>query len=112
MTWNEIADLLGMACLVAGSLLCLAASIGILRLNDFLSRMHAATKPQVLGVLLVILAVALRIRPGWEISMLVLIGVFQMLTVPAAGQMLSRAYHRRESSDDNLELDANRKEHP
>ncbi|MDO5696448.1 MAG: monovalent cation/H(+) antiporter subunit G [Dermatophilus congolensis] len=95
MTWGEIADVLGMLCLVAGAILCLAAAIGILRLPDFLSRMHAATKPQVLGVLLVLLAVALRLRPGWEVTMLVLVGIFQMFTVPASGQMLSRAYHRR-----------------
>ena len=54
MTWEQIADVLGLAALAAGSLLCLSAAIGINRLPDFFSRMHAATKPQVLGLLLVL----------------------------------------------------------
>ena len=40
---------------MAGALLGLAAGIGVLRFPDALSRMHAATKPQVLGVLLLLL---------------------------------------------------------
>ena len=50
---SEFADAAGLAALTAGALLCLASAIGITRLDDFYSRMHAATKPQVLGVLLV-----------------------------------------------------------
>lgn len=99
MTWEQIADTLGLAALAVGSLLCLSAAIGINRLPDFFSRMHAATKPQVLGVLLVLLAVGLRQRSGLDVGMLILVGVFQMLTVPASGQMMARAYHRVAGSD-------------
>ena len=40
------------AILLLGAALCLVAGIGLLRFPDLLTRMHAGTKPQVLGVLL------------------------------------------------------------
>ncbi|HEX5200436.1 MAG TPA: monovalent cation/H(+) antiporter subunit G, partial [Actinoplanes sp.] len=50
---RTLADILAGACLVSGALLSLAAGVGLLRFPDLLSRMHAATKPQVLGLLLI-----------------------------------------------------------
>ena len=100
MTWTVVADVAAGAALVTGALLCLAAAVGLLRFRDLLSRMHAATKPQVLGVLLVLVGVGLRLRSPLEIGMLVLIGVFQLLTVPVAGHMVSRAARRTGLVDD------------
>jgi multicomponent Na+:H+ antiporter subunit G len=94
MSWTAVADGVGAAALVAGALLCLAAAIGLIRFRDILSRMHAATKPQVLGVLLVLLGLGLRLRSPLDIGMLLLIGLFQLLTVPVAGHMVSRAAYR------------------
>lgn len=91
---TEFADAAGLAALTLGALLCLASAIGITRLDDFYARMHAATKPQVLGVLLVLLGIGLRLRDPYDIGMLVLVGCFQLLTIPASGQILSRAHHR------------------
>ena len=53
---------LAAACLVLGALLTLIAAIGILRFPDVLTRMHSATKPQVLGLLLILLGLGLRLR--------------------------------------------------
>ena len=53
MTDAEIAALLDGAALVLiliGALLCVTAAIGLVRFRDVPSRLHAATKPQVLGV--------------------------------------------------------------
>ncbi len=63
-------DWLGAVCLVAGALLSLAAGIGVLRFPDALDRMHAATKPQVLGVLLLLLGLALRLRTPADLGMI------------------------------------------
>ncbi|MEU6022023.1 monovalent cation/H(+) antiporter subunit G [Micromonospora sp. NPDC048871] len=90
----EVADWLGAASLVAGALLSLAAAIGVLRFPDTLSRMHAATKPQVLGVLLLLLGVALRLRTPADLGMVALVGVFQLATAPVAAQMVGRAAYR------------------
>lgn len=94
MSWTEVADAVGLAALFAGSLLCLAGAIGLLRFRDLLSRMHASTKPQVLGVLLVVLGLGLRLRSPLDVGMLLLVAVFQLLTVPVSGHMVSRAAFR------------------
>jgi len=49
---TALADVVAFACLLAGAALCLTAGLGLVRFPDVLSRMHAGTKPQVLGVLL------------------------------------------------------------
>lgn len=89
-----VADWLGAACLLAGALLSLAAGIGVLRFPDVLDRMHAATKPQVLGVLLLLLGLALRLRTPTDLGMIALVGVFQLATAPVAAQMIGRAAYR------------------
>ena len=92
-------DLIALACILLGAVLCVVASIGLLRFPDLLSRMHAATKPQVLGVLLVLLAVALTLRSVPVLTMVVLVGAFQLLTAPVASQMMSRAAVRTDQVD-------------
>jgi multicomponent Na+:H+ antiporter subunit G len=94
VSWSTIADVLGAICLVCGALLSLAAGIGLVRFPDVLSRMHAATKPQVLGVLLILLGVGLRLRVGADMTTLLLIGVFQLATAPVAAHMVGRASYR------------------
>ncbi|MEH1169173.1 monovalent cation/H(+) antiporter subunit G [Micromonospora sp. CPCC 205539] len=91
---GTIADWLGAGCLVGGALLGLAAAIGVLRFPDTLSRMHAATKPQVLGALLLLLGLALRLRSPADLGMILLVAVFQLTTAPVAAQMVGRAAYR------------------
>ncbi|MEV6811858.1 monovalent cation/H(+) antiporter subunit G [Micromonospora sp. NPDC051296] len=102
MTPGAVADWLGAVSLVAGALLNLAAAIGVLRFPDALSRMHAATKPQVLGVLLLLLGVALRLRSPADLGMILLVGVFQLATAPVAVQMIGRAVYRSGRLDREL----------
>ncbi|MCW2771291.1 MAG: Na+/H+ antiporter subunit [Aeromicrobium sp.] len=94
MTWSETADVIAAVCFVLGALLGLIAAIGVLRLPDLLSRMHAATKPQVLGTLLVLIGLGLRLRDPGTIGILVLIALAQMLTTPVANHMVGRASFR------------------
>lgn len=98
-TLDAILDLIALAAILLGAVLCVAASIGLLRFPDLLSRMHAATKPQVLGVLLVLLAVAATLRSVSVLTMVVLVGAFQLLTAPVASQMMSRAAVRTDQVD-------------
>ncbi|WP_131106280.1 monovalent cation/H(+) antiporter subunit G [Ornithinimicrobium sufpigmenti] len=94
MNVYDVLDVLGLICLLLGALLCLAAAVGLLRFPDLLTRMHAGTKPQILGVILVMIGVGLRTRAGLDVGMLVLITVFQMLTIPAGAHMVGRAGFR------------------
>ena len=94
MTLQNIADFLAGTCLISGSFLSLAAGVGLLRFPDLLSRMHAATKPQVLGLLLILAGTALRLQNTIDITTLVLVGIFQLATAPVAAHMVGRAVYR------------------
>ena len=45
----NVADTVAAVLVLGGSALALTAAIGVVRFPDTLSRMHAASKPQVLG---------------------------------------------------------------
>lgn len=90
----DIADVLAAACLVVGALLTLIAAIGILRFADVLTRMHSATKPQVLGLLLIMVGLGLRLRDPGTIGLLALVALFQLVTTPIASHMVGRASFR------------------
>lgn len=96
---SAVLDFVSGLFLLAGSLLCLFAAIGLVRFPDLLSRMHAATKPQVLGLVLVMVGVGLGLRSGLDVGMLVLVAVFQLLTTPVASHMMSRAALRTGQAD-------------
>ena len=102
MTWTTVADVASAVCLLVGSLLAFAAGVGVLRFPDLLARMHAATKPQVLGLVLVLTGLALRLRSGPAIWMLVLVVAFQLLTSPVAAHMVGRAGYRTGKIDRTL----------
>ncbi|WDZ86531.1 monovalent cation/H(+) antiporter subunit G [Micromonospora cathayae] len=88
---NAVLDAAAAVCLIAGALLSLAAGVALVRFPDLLSRMHAAAKPQVLGLLLVLLGCALRLRTQVDITTLVLVGAFQLASAPVAAHMVGRA---------------------
>lgn len=92
--WLQILDTAGALLVVLGAAICLLGVIGMLRLPDVLSRSHAATKPQTLGIILVLAGVALRLRTGMDLATLALIGFFQMLTGPVASHLVARSAYR------------------
>jgi multicomponent Na+:H+ antiporter subunit G len=94
MNWSAFADVIAAACLVLGALLTLIAAIGILRFPDVLTRMHSATKPQVLGLLVVLVGLGFRLREPRSIGMLALVALFQLVTSPIASHMVGRASFR------------------
>ncbi|NKY38450.1 monovalent cation/H(+) antiporter subunit G [Cellulomonas septica] len=92
--WDTVADVASVIFLLGGALLAFAAGVGALRFPDLLARMHAATKPQVLGLVLCLIGLALRLRSGGAVWALVLVALFQMLTAPVAAHMVGRAGYR------------------
>lgn len=94
MSWDLVADVAAAVCMLGGALLAFAAGVGVLRFPDLLSRMHAGTKPQVLGLILVLVGLALRLRSGGAVWALVLVALFQMLTAPVAAHLVGRAGFR------------------
>jgi multicomponent Na+:H+ antiporter subunit G len=61
---------LGLAglCLAAGVAFMLAAAVGVWRLPDGLSRLHAVTKAETAGLGLFLIGVALT-APGWKLAL-------------------------------------------
>ncbi|GAC1513485.1 MAG: monovalent cation/H(+) antiporter subunit G [Pseudarthrobacter sp.] len=106
---DNVIDTVTAVFLVAGALLSLAAAVGLLRFPDLLSRMHAATKPQVLGLFLLLAAIGLQMRTWWVWPVLLVAWIFQLLTVPVSAHMVGRAgyrtkhMHRELLSSDDLE---------
>lgn len=94
MSWTDVADVLGAASLIAGALLTLVAAVAVLQFPDLLSRMHAATKPQVLGLALMMAGVALIVRNPVVSWTLLLVVAFQLVTAPISAHMVGRAGYR------------------
>lgn len=92
--------------LVLAAFFSVAAGIGLMRFKDPLSRLHAATKPQVLGLALVIAAVALQHGSWMAVFALLPVFVFQALTAPIAAHMVGRAAYRAgKLKTENLRVD-------
>lgn len=91
---ETVTDWITAILLLGGALMSLAASIGLIRFPDLLSRMHAASKPQVLGLLLFLLALAVEMRSWALIPVLLVTWVFQLLTAPVSAHMVGRAGYR------------------
>ena len=91
---DRLLDIASLVCLALAAILSAAAGVGLLRFTDSLSRLHAATKPQIFGLLLVIAGVALDQRSWGVLLALVPVFVFQSLTAPAAAHMVGRAAYR------------------
>ncbi len=58
------------------------------------TRLHAATKPQVLGLILICLAIALAMRSWTVVAFLVPIILIQFATAPLSAHMIGRAAYR------------------
>lgn len=87
-------DLAAAILLVLGGALSLAAGVGLLRFPDALTRLHAGTKPQILGLVFVVAAIALADRSWSTLLALLPVVLFQMLTAPVAAHMVGRAGYR------------------
>lgn len=97
MTLDDILDLTAAVCLMLGAFLTLAAGVGLMRFPDALSRLHAATKPQILGLVFVVTAVALDARSLATLLALLPVVLFQMFTAPISAHMVGRAGYRTQN---------------
>lgn len=94
MDWDLIADLAAGACFLLAGFLTVAAGIGMKRFPGLLGSIHAAAKPQGLGVLLSLVGLALRLREIRYLAILILVGLFQLVTTPVSFHMVARAGYR------------------
>jgi multicomponent Na+:H+ antiporter subunit G len=105
MNMTVVADIICAVLILGGSALALTAAIGVVRFPDTLTRMHAATKPQVLGLLLVLAGAAMRLRGHADIGMIFLTGLFTVITAPVVAQRVGQLAYREQNVTDNLTID-------
>ncbi|MCH5644074.1 MULTISPECIES: monovalent cation/H(+) antiporter subunit G [unclassified Gordonia (in: high G+C Gram-positive bacteria)] len=97
-----IIDIVSGVLMFLGSALALTAAIGILRFPDTLSRMHAATKPQTLGLLLLLLGAMLRLGHNVDVGMLILASLFALMTAPVVAHRIGRLVYQEQRARDGL----------
>lgn len=99
---GNILDVIGAVFILLGTVLALTAAIGIVRFPDTLRRMHAATKPQVVGLVLVLMGAVFLLRGNVDIWMLVLVGIFTLLTAPVIAHSVGRVAYREQRDQDSV----------
>lgn len=107
---DAVIDVTVLVLILLGALLCLSAAVGLLRFRDVPSRLHAATKPQVLGLVLICLAIAVSMRTvgGILVGMLLVapIVLMQFATAPLSAHIVGRQAYRNGTTDErNLVVD-------
>jgi multicomponent Na+:H+ antiporter subunit G len=79
------------ACLLAGGFFCVVGALGLLRMPDFYTRMHAASVIDTLGAGLMLLGLLLQAGFGLVAVKLLMIGLLIFFASPTATHALARA---------------------
>ncbi len=100
---DAVIDVAILVLILLGAILCLSAAVGLLRFRDVPSRLHAATKPQVLGLILICLAIALSQRTVGGIligfALVSPIVLMQFATAPLSAHIVGRQAYRNGTTD-------------
>jgi len=84
-------DALSFGLLAAGGFFCVVGAIGMLRMPDFYTRMHAASLVETLGAGLILAGLALQAGFTLVAAKLVVIGLLIFFASPTATHALARA---------------------
>ena len=84
-------EILTILLILTGSLFALIASIGMLKMPDFFTRIHAATKSGTLSISCILLATAIHFNQSSVSMLCLLIVVFVFITAPVGAHLISRA---------------------
>ncbi len=88
---TTIVELTSWACLLLGALFALTGGIGLLRLPDLFTRLHAAGMTDTLGAGLILLGLMLQAGLGLVTIKLMLILGFLLVTSPTSTHALAKA---------------------
>jgi multicomponent Na+:H+ antiporter subunit G len=87
----EVVQIVAALLMLAGAGFGLTAAIGVLRLPDLYTRLHAASKAGVVGAGLILVAVALVSFDG-AVALRAVLGIlFLILSTPVSAHLLARA---------------------
>jgi multicomponent Na+:H+ antiporter subunit G len=88
---NVLLDIASWVLLSAGGLFCIVGALGMLRMPDFYTRVHAASVTDSLGAGLVLAGLILQAGASLVAVKLVIIGLLIFFTSPAAAHALAKA---------------------
>lgn len=89
-----IADAISAVLLLTGAALSVLAGIGLHRFPDVFARMHAATKPATLGMVLILAGAGLQVGEPGDVAKLLLVIALQFVTAPIGAHLVGRAAYR------------------
>jgi multicomponent Na+:H+ antiporter subunit G len=89
--FGMLIDVISAVALITGALLALIAAIGVHRLPDTLARMHAATKPATLGMVLCAVGAVLQLPDLSDAAKIAVVVVLQLVSAPIGAHVLGRA---------------------
>jgi multicomponent Na+:H+ antiporter subunit G len=99
-----IADVIAAALLIVGSLVILLAAVGAVRFPDITSRLHAAAKAPVLGILFIGAGVVVALGTTEAAIVVGLVVLLQLIASPVGSHMLARSvYHRLDPEIDGTD---------
>lgn len=84
-------DILSWVLLVTGGVFCVIGALGLVRMPDFFTRMHAASVTDTLGAGLMLAGLVLQAGLTLVTVKLIVIGLLILLTSPAATHALAQA---------------------
>ena len=84
-------ELLSWVFILLGSFLLLTGSLGLIRLPDFWSRLHAASISDTGGVLFLVLGMMLHVTTIWVFFKLLAIAIFIFISSPTASHAIANA---------------------
>jgi multicomponent Na+:H+ antiporter subunit G len=88
---NMVLDIASWALLLAGSGFCVVGAIGLIRMPDFFTRMHAASVTDTLGAGLLLAGLALQAGFTLVTAKLLILALLILFTTPTATHALARA---------------------
>ena len=88
---EALADILVAVLLLIGACFALVAAVGLIRLPDLYTRMHAASKAGTLGSGVLLIALAIHDGSGGTASRALAGVVFFLLTAPISAHLLAKA---------------------
>lgn len=94
---SGLADIVTVALVTAGALLFLAGTLGLLRFPDTLSRLHAISKADNLGLGLIVIGLLPQATSMAGGLKLICVWLLAQVSAATASQLLARAVHRGRS---------------
>lgn len=96
--WDWAITLISGGMILTGILFVLAGALGVLRMPDFFTRMHAAGMTDTLGAEFIVFGLCFQtafVQGDWQMTLkLLLVAFFLFITSPTATHAIANAAHR------------------